>query len=98
MKTRLVTFGMRTSWLTSLFHADCWDMHNTIKNMSVQITSMPVHLTACPCCRGSEVYDASRSASNPAEAQAVRRLVRQLVDQGVPRSDIGIISFFHAQV
>jgi hypothetical protein len=49
-------------------------------------------------CRGSEVYDAARSASNPAEAQAVRRLVRQLVDQGVPRPDIGIISFFHAQV
>jgi AAA domain len=48
--------------------------------------------------RGSEVYDAARSASNPAEAHAVKRLVRQLVDQGVRRSDIGIICFFHAQV
>jgi superfamily I DNA and/or RNA helicase len=44
------------------------------------------------------VYDAARSASNPAEAQAVKRLVKQLVDHGVRRSDIGIICFFHAQV
>ena len=49
-------------------------------------------------CRGSEVYDAARSASNPAEAQAVKRLVKQLVDHGVRRSDVGIICFFHAQV
>jgi hypothetical protein len=57
-----------------------------------------LHSAVCSCCRGSEVYDAARSASNPAEAQAVRRLVRLLVDHGVPRSDIGIICFFHAQV
>lgn len=44
------------------------------------------------------MYDNSRSASNPAEAQAVKRLVRQLVDAGVPRSDIGVICFFRAQV
>lgn len=51
-----------------------------------------------PLCRGSEAYDASRSASNPAEAQAVKQLVRQLVEAGVPRSDIGVICFFRAQV
>ena len=61
--------------------------------MAMQNMLQLLHSAVSAACRGSEVYDAARSASNSAEAQAVKRLVKQLVDHGVRRSDLGIICF-----
>ena len=78
--------------------SDCTSYGASNSMMIMQNVPQLLHPAVSAACRGSEVYDAARSASNPAEAQAVKRLVKQLVDRGVRRSDIGIICFFHAQV
>ena len=49
-------------------------------------------------CSGAVQHDASRSSSNPAEAQAVGRLLSQLAAAGVPPHCVGVICFYKAQV